>query len=352
MIMVLNIGLKVLCLTLSLSIFGYCFVKQSIGKINYHYNFPTGPFTNDFVEWLDSKKEFGSNLFINKSLDNKELNTFGGRKFYNDKITKTPIIFFHGNGDGALKNGINEYSSGWSDVISTLELYGYDSSSMYAFTYGDRNMDNAGNREMNCFVTKQFNKFIQSVLLYTNVDKVDVVGHSMGVSILRKAILGENINGKNENCENLPSLVNNIRNFVSISSANYGMCACTKSVSLFMKACGLDFGFYSGSKSENTKDKSNICGLYRYNDGDGRTEDYSTFLKSINDKNIKEGERILSIWSENDEVLGNGNYVWGRKTSLHPQSDCVIIFKGKSHHQTKNDAGNYIFKFINGLNLQ
>uniref|UniRef100_A0A0N5BR56 Lipase n=1 Tax=Strongyloides papillosus TaxID=174720 RepID=A0A0N5BR56_STREA len=306
-----------------------------------------GPFTDDFVEWLDSNSEFGSRLFVNNSLMNRELNTFGGKENREEKITKTPIIFFHGNGDGALRSGEDEFGSGWSDIMLTFTKHGYKPSSMYAYTYGDRDMKTAYSREMRCNLVVQANRFIAAVLEYTGAKQVDVIGHSMGVSIARKAIIGGRFIDDDENCPEFEMLNDRVRNFVSISGAHYGMCLCTKDLSIFAKACGQDFGFYSGGRCDTARDQVGTCSSFKHVKGECKTEDYSLFLKDINDREVKEGERILSIWSENDEVIGPGNFVWGRKTSRHPYSDKEIIFFNKTHHQTKNDAGIHIYNFIN-----
>ncbi|CEF62091.1 Lipase EstA/Esterase EstB family-containing protein [Strongyloides ratti] len=309
--------------------------------------FVEGPFTNDFVDWLDSKSEYGSKMFINDTLLYSQYNTFGGKKSFNEVITKVPIIFFHGNSDGALKIGDNEFNSGWSEVISTLVKYGYKSSSMYAYTYGDRNIKLAPYRQMDCDLVTQANKFITAVLQYTGSKKIDIVGHSMGVSIARKAILGGKIKSDNIDCPTLPLLSDKIRNFISISGAHYGMCICSKDISSFVKSCSMENGFYSGTRCSTALDKYSPCNSFRHIEGECTTEDYSEFLKDINNKKIKEGENILSIWSDDDEVLGYKNLVWGRKTSLHPFSDEEIIFFNKTHHQTKNDSGFYIYQYIN-----
>uniref|UniRef100_A0A0K0EQ30 Lipase n=1 Tax=Strongyloides stercoralis TaxID=6248 RepID=A0A0K0EQ30_STRER len=305
-----------------------------------------GPFTNDFVDWLDFKSDFGSRMFINDALSNGQLNTFGGKKSPDEKIKKVPIVFFHGNSDGALKVGDDEFNSGWSSVLSTLMKFGYTSSSLYAYTYGDRNINLAINRQIDCNLIIQANKFIDAVLQYTGAEKIDVVGHSMGVSIARKAIIGGVVENDNKYCATLPSLVDKIRNFISISGAHYGMCLCSKDISYVSKACSMDNGFYSGTRCSSGKNNDTTCNSFRLTEGECTTEDYSKFLKDINDKNIKEGERILSIWSEDDQILGSKNFVWGRKTSLHPFSDNEIIFFNKTHHETKNDSGLYIYKFI------
>lgn len=63
-------------------------------------------------------------------------------KFFNFQIRKRPVIFIHGNSDGALAVGEEEWSQGWSATIAHLLNNGYSTAELYAVTYGDRNFTN------------------------------------------------------------------------------------------------------------------------------------------------------------------------------------------------------------------
>lgn len=57
-------------------------------------------------------------------------------------------------------------------------------------TWGDRNIDNAGERTHSCFYVKYMRAFVEAVLKYTQSEMVNIVSHSMGVTLARKVIIG------------------------------------------------------------------------------------------------------------------------------------------------------------------
>ena len=67
--------------------------------------------------------------------------------------------------------------------------------------------------------------FIQAVKAYTGATKVDIVTHSMGVTLTRKAILGGSGNdAANGGSYNLgSSLTSSVDTFVGIAGANWGL---------------------------------------------------------------------------------------------------------------------------------
>lgn len=62
------------------------------------------------------------------------------------KLYNRPVVFIHGNSDGALANGSEEWNQGWSASIEYFLQNGYKSAELYAITYGDRNMNNSMQR--------------------------------------------------------------------------------------------------------------------------------------------------------------------------------------------------------------
>ena len=61
---------------------------------------------------------------------------------------------------------------------------------MYAISYGIHNFDDRFNQYLSYEFVHRQKSFIEAVKKYTGADKLDVVTHSMGVSVGRKAIKG------------------------------------------------------------------------------------------------------------------------------------------------------------------
>jgi hypothetical protein len=102
-----------------------------------------GPFTIDFSEWLKENKyhvyDFASaKLGIQAS--------FGGRQHRKQEVKRRPVLFIHGNSDGALAEGREQWAQGWSATIEHFMEKGYTSAELYALTHGDRNLANSLNR--------------------------------------------------------------------------------------------------------------------------------------------------------------------------------------------------------------
>uniref|UniRef100_A0AC35TVS2 Lipase n=1 Tax=Rhabditophanes sp. KR3021 TaxID=114890 RepID=A0AC35TVS2_9BILA len=292
-----------------------------------------GPFTCHFQRFL--KKNEGTMRFDygGSLMDKAYLNSYGGKADQETLVNRIPVIFIHGNSDLALdlNDGI-EYHSGWSRSIAYFLGKGYKTSELYAFTYGDRNLTNAANRQHTCTYLQMINKFIFAVLKYTNSTQVDIIAHSMGVTLTKRAIIGHT--SKDATCSVGRSLKNKVRTLIAIAGASHGLCMCNQETSVLMKACGKDHGFYSGS-SCNAKFEDGDCSTVRLSQLGCTVKNYSTFLKGLTAVKWKVADKIVSIWSNSDEVTGHNNFVWGKKTSHLPGSDTIIVLTNATHHGLK-----------------
>uniref|UniRef100_A0AC34FVY1 Lipase n=1 Tax=Panagrolaimus sp. ES5 TaxID=591445 RepID=A0AC34FVY1_9BILA len=300
---------------------------------------PVGPFTEDFTQWLETAGyadyDFPSlHLGINAS--------YGGKEFKEQELKHNPVIFIHGNSDGALDDG-TEFSSGFSATIKYFLSKGYTPAELYAVTWGDRKLDKSFTRMHTCATMKRLRKFVEAVIEYTKAEKVDIISHSMGVTLARQIIKGGAAIDTTEICELGKTIKDSIRNFLGIAAANYGLCMCDGKNALKLPVCGVQVGFYSGG----------TCKKYEASPGvtcaSARKEDkcepsYSHILMGMNGDMpaifgpmIREAENIFSFWSEEDEIVGP-NSVWGRKTSFIPLSNGFKIFANMKHHQLKTDT--------------
>ena len=76
--------------------------------------------------------------------------SFGGRLTPDQPIRRTPVLFIHGNADGALaveEADSQDWNQGWSTSIQHFMQEGsYSEAELYAITYGDRELKNALNK--------------------------------------------------------------------------------------------------------------------------------------------------------------------------------------------------------------
>ncbi|KAK6049407.1 triacylglycerol lipase [Cooperia oncophora] len=65
-------------------------------------------------------------------------------------------------------------------------------------------------------------RFMEAVIQYTGARKIDVIAHSVGVVMARKALKGGSLIGTDGNCTLGPPLTAKVDTFVGIAGPNYG----------------------------------------------------------------------------------------------------------------------------------
>ena len=240
-------------------------------------------FSNDFHKWLH-ENGYGQYDFAKGNVP-----AFGGKAQAGEKVTKEPVIFIHGNSDSA---------AGWKNSIETFSKNGYKPSEMYAMTWGPANPLKAGEQAHSEKYLGEVRAFIEAVKKYTGAEKVDVIGHSMGVTLARKAIQGgDGFDPYSPNKKNFnlgAPLTGSVDTFVGIAGANHG----------------LSSALLTGDRVPTT---NKTTGLHPQ----------SEFLKDINAVNRDEGSHIFSIWSNADQLIGIGQAGF---TSPIPEQDGQKVF--------------------------
>jgi hypothetical protein len=170
-----------------------------------------------------------------------------------------------------LVHGNVSYPSSWDGTVSTLKSRGYVDSQLYRPNWGSKtcaacNDHTAGN-------LNPVKSALQSALASSCTGKIDVIGHSMGVTLAMKAI-------------NDLGYGSRVNSFVGVAGAQHGL---------------------------------NSCGVYPYNvwsstcGSQGLSID-SPLISSV--RNKRYGAKMYSIKSWIDEVVCAGScYVWGSHTS-------------------------------------
>ena len=211
---------------------------------------------------------------------------YGGKVSSKNKSTKAPIVFVHGNGDIAFgrgtQDGYVDWQTGYRSLITYLSTQGYTKGDLYATTWGSGNASTIQNNNHAKKYILQMRAFLEAVLAYTKADHVNVIGHSMGVTIARKIVQGgEGIDQKEGSYQVGNSLKDKVKNFIGLAGANMGLTACWNLNTI--PTC------------------SNIDG---FNPGAVPTSGPSKLFAAMNANPAGEGQSVYTIWSKYDTTIG------------------------------------------------
>ena len=142
---------------------------------------PAYGLSSDSRSWL-SANGYGSYDFIRADPGG----SFGGHSTPGQSVVNQPVIFIHGNSDSAI--GVNSVFTGWRASIEYFKSQGYTTAELYATTWGPANVAFSSQQYHSKANLTSLRAFIQAVKAYTGASKVDIVTHSMGVTLARKAI--------------------------------------------------------------------------------------------------------------------------------------------------------------------
>ncbi|MEM6930388.1 MAG: hypothetical protein AAF602_25855, partial [Myxococcota bacterium] len=128
--------------------------------------------TSDFETWLDANG-YGSFDFERDDLSG---GSFGGRNSPSDAVVRDPVIFVHGNGDRA---------DVWNPSRSAFLADGYTNAELYATTWGPASIAQVSQQYHSREHLEHLRAFVEAVLDYTGAAEVDIISHSMGVTLMR-----------------------------------------------------------------------------------------------------------------------------------------------------------------------
>jgi len=280
-----------------------------------------------FRSWL-AGHGYGGYHFERSDL---EASSFGGKKDDADPVTHRPVIFIHGNSDRAL--GTLPALTGWRASRDYFLGKGYRNSELYATTWGPADPDRKLEQYHSRSYLTQVRAFIEAVRAYTGAAQVDVISHSMGVTLARKAILGGPASDLADGGSySLGPRLSYVATFVGIAGANQGLYGCY-TTGPTTPACGATNGFYPGYLL-------GVLGPYGV----------SQILVDINASRHYEADRVYSIWSTGDELINAhlplGGLVYGRYTSQVPGQDGEKRYSAYSHNQNKDLSAAVQFEMV------
>ncbi|SEK94410.1 Lipase (class 2) [Stigmatella aurantiaca] len=263
----------------------------------------TAGFTPHFSQWLTANGYGGYN-FVRTDISGA---SYGGKSSASDTVVNQPVIFIHGNSDKAIGTG-TAGQTGWNASIEYFLSRGYKPSELYAMTWGPANAMLSSQQYHSKTYVMKVRKFIEAVKAYTGASKVDIVTHSMGVTLARKALLGGTANDALEGGAYTvgPALTSSVDTFVGIAGGNLGLTNCYTSGAT-TPTCGATNGLFPGSWA-----------------GAGP----SAYLKNLQSSQGYEGAYRYALYSTADEVVGYGGLVYGAYTSRIPGQTGEKVYTG------------------------
>lgn len=281
--------------------------------------------TVHFRDWL-SANGYASYDFARDDIAG---GSYGGKTGPADTPVNQPVIFIHGNSDKALGEAFGQ--TGWTASIDYFLANGYKSSELYATTWGPANVLASSQQYHSKAHVMKVRKFIDAVLQYTGASKVDVITHSMGVTLARKAIKGgsasDALAGGSYSVGS--ALTSKIDTFVGIAGANRGLTSCFVTGPT-TPTCGSTNGLYPGVWN----------GFFVT----GR----SSFLDGLLATSGYEGAFRYSIHSTVDEVIGGGGLVYWQYTARIPGQTGEVVFDAApyGHFGSKDLSAYYQLRMV------
>jgi pimeloyl-ACP methyl ester carboxylesterase len=136
------------------------------------------------------------------------------------QLERTPVIFLHGNNDTPFATACNPYGN-VHDMAQYFLDHGYRASELWALGYQGDQCDllsdqtrRSGTAHSTLANVPDLRAFVQAVLDYTGARHVDIVGHSLGVTLARAWM-------KEDHAWNL------VRRLVAIDGPNHGIVNCS-----------------------------------------------------------------------------------------------------------------------------
>lgn len=168
---------------------------------------------------------------------------------------------------------------------------------------------------------------MEAVLAYTKATHINVIGHSMGVTIGRRVLQGGESVDQSAGAYSVgPSLKSKVNSFIGLAGGNLGLTAC-----------------FGGSLIPTC---SNIDG---FNPGNLPTSGPSKYLASLNTAPAAEASKVYTIWSKYDTLIGTQCVVWGKVTCRIPGQTSEVVKDSLEwdHFAVRDKTGPDLINWLN-----
>jgi pimeloyl-ACP methyl ester carboxylesterase len=136
------------------------------------------------------------------------------------EVSRTPVIFLHGNNDTPFPTACNPFGS-MQALAQYLADSGYSTSELWGLGYQGDQCDlrtdptlRSGIAHTNAANVPDLRRFVHAVMAYTGAKQVDIVGHSLGVTLAREWM-------RQDEAQRL------VHRFVAIDGPNQGIVNCS-----------------------------------------------------------------------------------------------------------------------------
>lgn len=229
----------------------------------------------------------------------------------------------HGNSDIGFGRGSTDgyvsWQTGFRELATYLGTQGYTKAELYTTTWGPANPNAANQNNHAKKYVLQMRAFLEAVIAYTGAKQVNVIGHSMGVTIGRKIIKGGQAVDQKEGTYSVgESLSSKVHTFIGLAGANLGLTAC-QGMSIIPTCSNID-GFSPGMLA---------------------TSGPSKFMADLNNNGGAEGTNVYTIWSKNDDLIMMQCLVWGKVTCRIPTQKAEVVKTGTTwtHFAVRDNTG-------------
>lgn len=145
-------------------------------------------------------------------------------------VQRTPVILLHGNNDTPYPTICNPFYGNIHDLAQFLADHGYAPSELWGLGYQGDQCDlltsptnRSGVAHSTLANVPDLRAFVHAVLAYTGAKQVDIVGHSLGVTLAREWI-------REDHAQRL------VRRLVAIDGPNHGIVDCSPSPGNYWQA--------------------------------------------------------------------------------------------------------------------
>ncbi|MGV3619242.1 MAG: esterase/lipase family protein [Archangium sp.] len=266
---------------------------------------------------------------------------FGGAS--NCTATRTPVVYVPGNGDDA-RNFDFPSSSGVPSAYAALKAAGYKDCELFGINWLSSSERQSPTTNYHTYTkADRVRDFIDDVLAYTGASQVDVIGHSMGVTVALHALERFSMQSK-------------LRRFIAISGAVRGLSVCTMVgyANPYYPTCGSQnyydsdvFGFYpsmnwrmqnDGFRDSPSRFTSARFYSIRADDHDGFSCPTNAFTSTCGDTGMFDARS--NVYSQLDVGYGSTSldidYDW---TDYSPYVAGAGDSDGVGHFRAKNNTG-------------